>query len=58
MTPSLFLSLLSWKFQFVNFHEVMTKYDGKETAFAVSAMQEIPDQYKAICKLGLLGKQH
>jgi len=43
-------------FQFVNFHEIMTKFDGREAPFAISAMQEIPDQYRAICQLGLLGR--
>jgi len=41
-------------FQFVNFHEVMTKYNGNEVHFAMTAMMEVPDQYKAIRKLGLL----
>jgi hypothetical protein len=41
-------------FQFVNFHEVLAKYDGSPTAFAVLALQEIPDQYSAIRKLHLL----
>ena len=41
-------------FQFVNFHEVLKKYDGSPTAFAVMALQEIPDQYAAIKELGLL----
>jgi len=45
------------QFQFVNFHEMMTKYDGREAPFAVAAMQEIPEQYRAICTLGLLGKK-
>jgi len=41
-------------FQFVNFHEIMTKYDGNELCFATAAMMEIPDQYFQIKSLGLL----
>lgn len=40
-------------FQFVDFHDVMVKNDGSEIAFATAAMQEIPDQYKAIRSLNL-----
>jgi len=41
-------------FQFVNFHEIMTKYDGDELIFAREALMEIPDQFKAIRQLHLL----
>lgn len=41
-------------FQFCNFHEVLTKYDGDDVAFAVMALQEIPEQFEAIRKLKLL----
>jgi len=41
-------------FQFVEFHAILKKYDGSPYAFAVSALQEIPDQFKTIVKLGLL----
>jgi len=41
-------------FQFVNFHEIMVKYDGDELIFAREALMEIPDQYKAIKQLSLL----
>jgi len=41
-------------FQFVNFDEVMKKYDGDQVTFALFALMEIPDQYKAIRKLKLL----
>jgi E3 ubiquitin-protein ligase RGLG len=41
-------------FQFCNFHEVLTKYDGDDVAFAVMALQEIPEQYEAIRKHKLL----
>ncbi|XP_038704854.1 E3 ubiquitin-protein ligase RGLG2-like isoform X2 [Tripterygium wilfordii] len=47
-------------FQFVNFTEVMSKNvnpTGKETAFALSALMEIPSQYKATLELGLLGRR-
>ena len=43
-------------FQFVNFHEVMTRprIENYDVEFAVAALQEIPDQYSCIKKLGLL----
>ncbi|KAI9113882.1 hypothetical protein K1719_015133 [Acacia pycnantha] len=45
-------------FQFVNFTEIMSKNVSsarKETEFALSALMEIPSQYKATLELGLLG---
>jgi E3 ubiquitin-protein ligase RGLG len=44
--------------QFVNFTEIMSKSiatDRKETEFALSALMEIPMQYKATLDLQLLG---
>eukprot|EP00727_Mastigamoeba_balamuthi_P014355 m51a1_g9544 hypothetical protein (277) ;mRNA; r:852121-853505 len=42
-------------FQFVNFHQVMSKpkVENFDVEFAVAAMQEIPDQYREIRRLGL-----
>ncbi|XP_078434945.1 E3 ubiquitin-protein ligase RGLG2-like isoform X2 [Wolffia australiana] len=45
-------------FQFVNFTEIMSKRTSqskKETEFALSALMEIPLQYKATLELGILG---
>ncbi|XP_030530849.1 E3 ubiquitin-protein ligase RGLG2-like isoform X2 [Rhodamnia argentea] len=45
-------------FQFVNFTEIMTKNvapSRKETEFALSALMEIPSQYKATIELNILG---
>jgi E3 ubiquitin-protein ligase RGLG len=45
-------------FQFVNFTEIMSKnkdQSRKETEFALSALMEIPPQYKATIELNLLG---
>ncbi|KAJ0972800.1 hypothetical protein J5N97_020759 [Dioscorea zingiberensis] len=45
-------------FQFVNFTEIMSKdvpNTRKETEFALSALMEIPSQYKATLELGILG---
>jgi E3 ubiquitin-protein ligase RGLG len=45
-------------FQFVNFSEIMSKnmpQSRKEAAFALSALMEIPQQYKATVELGILG---
>jgi E3 ubiquitin-protein ligase RGLG len=47
-------------FQFVNFTEIMSKSiaaDRKETEFALSALMEIPTQYKATLDLQLLGRR-
>lgn len=44
--------------QFVNFTEIMSKNvaaSRKETEFALSALMEIPSQYKATLELNLLG---
>jgi len=41
-------------FQFVNFDQIMRKYDGNQVIFALNALMEIPDQFKAIKKAGLL----
>ncbi|GJM92132.1 hypothetical protein PR202_ga08566 [Eleusine coracana subsp. coracana] len=46
-------------FQFVNFSEIMSKnipQARKEAAFALSALMEIPQQYKATVELGILGR--
>ncbi|CAA2985714.1 E3 ubiquitin- ligase RGLG2-like [Olea europaea subsp. europaea] len=45
-------------FQFVNFTEIMSKnvqQSRRETEFALSALMEIPSQYKATMELNLLG---
>ncbi|XP_051117941.1 E3 ubiquitin-protein ligase RGLG2-like [Andrographis paniculata] len=45
-------------FQFVDFTRIMSKYASqtrKETEFALSALMEIPSQYKAAVELNLLG---
>ncbi|KAJ3677557.1 hypothetical protein LUZ60_003281 [Juncus effusus] len=47
-------------FQFVNFTEIMAKNmasSRKETEFALSALMEIPSQYKATMDLQLLGRR-
>merc|ERR1712232_461203 len=44
-------------FQFVNFDVVWKQYPAhkRESAFAVHALMEVPDQYKAIKRMNLLG---
>ncbi|XP_020107108.1 E3 ubiquitin-protein ligase RGLG2-like isoform X2 [Ananas comosus] len=47
-------------FQFVNFTAIMSKdvsQTRKETEFAVSALMEVPSQYKATLELGILGRR-
>ncbi|KAK8605504.1 hypothetical protein V6N13_102282 [Hibiscus sabdariffa] len=47
-------------FQFVNFTEIMSKTmnpSRKQAKFALSALMEIPSQYKATIELGLLGRR-
>lgn len=47
-------------FQFVNFTTIMSKrisQSKKETEFALSALMEIPLQYKATLELGILGRR-
>lgn len=47
-------------FQFVNFTSIMSKKTSqskKETEFALSALMEIPLQYKATLELGILGRR-
>ncbi|XP_006391217.2 E3 ubiquitin-protein ligase RGLG5 isoform X2 [Eutrema salsugineum] len=47
-------------FQFVNFTNIMSKNIDparKEAEFALSALMEIPSQYKATLELGLLGRR-
>lgn len=47
-------------FQFVNFTEIMSKnaqQSRKETQFALSALMEIPSQYKATLELNILGRR-
>ncbi len=43
-------------FQFVNFDRVVRRSENPEVAFAVAALQEIPDQYAAIRRLKLLAR--
>ncbi|KAH6830496.1 RING domain ligase2 [Perilla frutescens var. hirtella] len=48
-------------FQFVNFTEIMSKnahLSRKETEFALSALMEVPSQYKATMELNLLGQRN
>lgn len=41
-------------FQFVNFNKIISYGANPEPAFALHALMEIPDQFNAIRKLGLL----
>merc|ERR1711881_125213 len=45
-------------FQFVEFSKVFDKYpaERREAAFATHALMEVPEQYQAIKRLGLLRK--
>jgi len=43
-------------FQFVCMDRVLRDHSGSDAAFALAALMEIPEQYKAIRKLGLIGK--
>lgn len=42
-------------FQFVPFNETMARAENREVTFSIEALQEIPEQYQTIKKLGLLG---
>lgn len=41
-------------FHFVEFHQITSKVDNPDLAFAVQSLLEIPDQYKKIKAMGLL----
>jgi E3 ubiquitin-protein ligase RGLG len=43
-------------FQFVNYHEVTEGCENPDEMFALHALMEIPDQFKAIRELNLLPK--
>jgi len=42
-------------FQFVNMDRVLREHDGSDAAFALAALMEIPEQFKHIRELGLIG---
>jgi len=42
-------------FQFVPFSQTMERAENREVTFSVAALQEIPEQYACIKRLGLLG---
>jgi len=42
-------------FQFVPYAETMAHAENRDVTFSVAALMEIPDQFKAIKKMGLLG---
>jgi len=41
-------------FQFVPFNKIMLRAENREVTFAVNALQEVPDQFREIQRLGLL----
>jgi len=41
-------------FQFVPYFDIMAKAENRDVTFAINALQEIPEQYREIKKLGLL----
>jgi len=42
-------------FQFVPYSHIMERAENREVTFSIAALQEIPDQYAAIKRFGLLG---
>ncbi|GAB5360033.1 hypothetical protein AAMO2058_000592700 [Amorphochlora amoebiformis] len=45
-------------FQFVEYSQVVKNSENPEVAFAVRALQEVPDQYATIISLDLLGREN